>query len=120
MNPFVNLTEIIPFTAPDGARVQQIAGCSEGMTSHSLAVISHPPGTASVEHHHTVADEVYLVWTGRGRVCVDGEARHVGLGDTVTIRPGQRHKVWCDGPEDLVLVVSCAPAYQVNEVVWDE
>ena len=120
MNPFVNVTEIIPFTAPDGARVQQIAGRSEGMTSHSLAIISHPPGTESTDHHHTVADEIYLVWSGRGRVRVDGETRSVGPGDAVTIRPGQRHKVWCDGPEDLVLIVSCAPAYQVDEVVWDE
>ena len=80
MSTFVNLTEIIPFTAPDGARVQQIAGRSEGMTSHSLAVISHPPGTESTDHHHTVADEVYLVWSGRGRVRVDGETWHIGPG----------------------------------------
>ena len=120
MNTFANVDDIVPFTGPDGARVQQIAGRGEGMMSHSLAVISHPPGTASVDHHHTVADEVYLVWSGHGRVRVDGETRHVGPGDTVTLRPGQRHKVWSDGPEDLVLVVSCAPAYQVGEVVWDE
>jgi mannose-6-phosphate isomerase-like protein (cupin superfamily) len=120
MSIFTTLTEIIPFTAPDGARVQQIAGRSEGLTSHSLAVISHPPGTESTDHHHTVADEVYLVWSGRGRVRVDGETRSVGLGDAVTVRPGQRHKLWSDGPEDLVLVVSCAPAYQVDEQVWDE
>jgi mannose-6-phosphate isomerase-like protein (cupin superfamily) len=120
MSTFSNVSEIIPFTAPDGARVQQIAGRSEGMTSHSLEIISHPPGTESTDHHHTVADEVYLVWSGRGRVCVDGVTRQVGPSDTVTIRPGQRHKVWNDGPENLVLVVSCAPAYQVDEVVWDE
>ncbi len=120
MNAFVNVSEIVPFTGPDGARVQQIAGRSDGMTSHSLAVISHPPGTECVEHHHTLADEVYLVWSGRGCVRVDGETRQVGPGDAVTIRPGQRHKVWSDGPGDLVLVVSCAPAYQMDEVVWDE
>jgi mannose-6-phosphate isomerase-like protein (cupin superfamily) len=120
MSILTNLTEIIPFIAPDGARVKQIAGRSEDMTSHSLAVISHPPGTESIDHHHTVADEVYLVWSGRGRVRVDGETRHLGSGDTVTIRPGQRHKLWSDGPEDLVLIVSCAPAYQVDEVIWDE
>jgi len=120
MNIFSSLETTLPFTGPDGARVQQIAGRSEGVTSHSLAVISHPPGTASVEHHHTLADEVYLVRSGQGRVRVDGETRNVGPGDAVTIRPGQRHKVWSDGPGDLVLVVSCAPAYEVGEVVWDE
>jgi len=120
MNAFRNLRDIVPFTGPDGARVQQIAGRSDGMTSHSLAVISHPAGTASADHHHTVADEVYLVWSGHGRVRVDGVTRNVGPGDTVVIRPGQRHKVWNDGPVELILIVSCAPAYEVAEVAWDE
>ena len=30
MSIFTTLTEIIPFTAPDGARVQQIAGSQRG------------------------------------------------------------------------------------------
>ena len=55
-----------------------------------------------------------------GRVRVDGVTRSVGPGDAVIIRPGQRHKVWNDGAGDLVLIVSCAPAYEVGEVVWDE
>lgn len=120
VDAFSRLKDIPAFTGPDGARVQQLAGRSEGMSSHSLAVITHPAGTASTEHHHTVADEVYLVWAGQGRVRVDGVTRAVGPGDAVRIRPGQRHKLWNDGPEALVLVVSCAPAYEVSEVAWDE
>ncbi|MCX6028915.1 MAG: cupin domain-containing protein [Chloroflexi bacterium] len=114
------MTSIPSFTAPDGACVQELAGRSNGFTSHSLAVIVHPPGTAATEHHHTVADEVYLVSSGRGRIRVDEVTREVGPGDVVLIRPGQRHKVWNDGPDDLALVVTCAPAYDVGEVVWDE
>jgi mannose-6-phosphate isomerase-like protein (cupin superfamily) len=74
----------------------------------------------TVEHHHTVADEVYYVQAGRGRVRVDGEVIDVAPGDTIVIRPGQRHKLWADRGEDLVLVVTCAPAYSVTEVIWDE
>jgi mannose-6-phosphate isomerase-like protein (cupin superfamily) len=120
MADFPKLKAILPFTGPDGARVQQIAGRSDGVISHSLAVIAHPAGTTSTEHHHTVADEVYLVWAGRGRVRVDDVTQAVGPGDAVIIRPGERHKLWSDGPGDLVLVVSCAPAYEVSEVAWDE
>jgi mannose-6-phosphate isomerase-like protein (cupin superfamily) len=118
MSTFQALSEIVPFVGSDGARVQEIAGRGNGVISHSLAVIAHPPGTASVEHHHTVADEVYLICSGLGRVRVDDMTRTVGPGDAVIIRPGQRHKVWSDGPDDLVLVVSCAPAYEVSEVAW--
>lgn len=115
-----SLSAISPYTGADGARIQELAGRSNGLPSHSLAVITHPPGTASREHWHTVADEVYFVWSGRGRVQVAGEERAVGPGDTVIIRPGQAHKVWNDSTEDLVLIVTCAPAYTVEDVVWDE
>ncbi len=117
---FSSLAGLPASVAPDGARIQEITGRSNGMTSHSLAVISHPPGTASAEHHHSVADEVYFVRSGHGRVRVDGETRAVKPGDAVIIRPGQRHKLWNAGAEDLVLLVSCAPAYSADEVVWDE
>ncbi len=120
MEIFRTLTEVSAFVAPDGAHIQELVGRSNGFTSHSLAVIVHPARTASVEHHHTVADEVYFVQAGRGHIRVDEETRAVGPGDVVVIRPGQRHKVWNDGPDDLALLVTCAPAYAVEEVIWDE
>lgn len=112
--------EVAVFVGADGARIQELVGRSTGVTSHSIAFIAHAVGMSTVEHHHTVADEVYYVQSGIGRIRVDGEMRQVGPGDVVTIRPGQRHKLWADGSEDLVLLVTCAPAYEVGEVVWDE
>lgn len=108
------------FIGPDGARIVELAGRSTGLQSHSLAIITHPAGMATVDHHHTVADEVYFVQSGRGHIRIDGEVREVATGDTIIIRPGQRHKLWADAGEDLVLVVTCAPAYSVTEVTWDE
>jgi mannose-6-phosphate isomerase-like protein (cupin superfamily) len=115
-----NLASIAAYVGEDGARVQELEGRSTGLTSHSLAVISHPPGSASRAHHHTLADEVYLVQSGRGQIAVDVNRQTVEPGDVVVIRPGQVHKVWTEGPVDLVLIVTCAPAYAVDEVAWDE
>lgn len=112
--------EVREFTGPDGARITELAGRSTGLESHSLAIIAHPAGMTTVEHHHTVADEVYYVQSGRGHIRVDGRLRELAVGDTVIIRPGQRHKLWADMGEDVVLVVTCAPAYEVTEVIWDE
>jgi mannose-6-phosphate isomerase-like protein (cupin superfamily) len=120
MEIFRMRSAIPTYTAPDGAHIQEIAGRSTDLTQHSLAVIVHPTGTASTDHHHTLAEEVYLVRSGHGRVRVDGITRGVDPGDAIIIRPGQHHKLWNDGPDDLVLIVSCAPAYEVNEVIWDE
>jgi mannose-6-phosphate isomerase-like protein (cupin superfamily) len=117
---FRHYDDVAPFTGADGAKIRELVGRSTGVTSHSVALIAHPVGISTVEHHHTLADEVYYVLSGTGRIRVDGETRQVGPGDAVTIRPGQRHKLWADGEEDLVLLVTCAPAYAVGEVVWDE
>lgn len=108
------------YIGPDGARILELAGRSTGLESHSLAIITHPAGMATVDHHHTVADEVYYVQSGRGHIRIDGEMRALETGDTVILRPGQRHKLWADAGEDVVLVVTCAPAYSVTEVIWDE
>ncbi|PKO21881.1 MAG: hypothetical protein CVU38_12355 [Chloroflexi bacterium HGW-Chloroflexi-1] len=120
MEDFRALAAIPTFIGVDGSHIQELAGRSTGLTSHSLAVITHPAGAESRDHHHTIADEVYFVRSGRARLRVDDAVRMIGPGDVVVIRPGQRHKLRNAGPEELVLVVSCAPAYQVDEVAWDE
>ncbi len=120
MVTFRSLYRTPPYTGDDGSRIQELAGRSDGLASHSLAVIAHPPGTESRDHAHRVADEVYFVWSGRGYIRVAGVERSLVPGDTVIIRPGQAHKLWNDGPDDLVLIVTCAPAYSVEDVVWEE
>lgn len=51
---------------------------------------------------------------------VDGETRGIGLGDVAVIVPGQRHAVWQQGEADLVMLVTCVPAYLVEEVVFKQ
>jgi mannose-6-phosphate isomerase-like protein (cupin superfamily) len=113
--------DVGPFVGDDGAIVRELASPHNSpLTRHSLAEIRHPPGTASQEHYHSVAEEVYYVLAGRGGIRVDGETRTLGPGDVVVIAPGERHKVWQEGEGDLVLLVTCVPAYSVDEVVFTE
>lgn len=58
--------------------------------------------------------------SGQGGIRIDGETRELGPGDVAIIVPGQRHKVWQAGEGDLVLLVTCVPAYSVQEVVFVE
>ena len=114
-----NRNDVEPFVGDDGAIVRELASPgNSSLTRHSLAEIRHPPGTASQEHYHTEAEEVYYVIEGQGAVRVDGETRTIGPGDVVVIVPGQRHTVWQEGEGDLVLLVTCVPAYTVEEVVF--
>jgi len=105
-----------PFTGDDGSIIRELAR----LARHTLAEIRHPPGTASREHYHTSAEEVYLVLDGHGDVRIDGETQAIGPGDLIEIVSGQRHKLWQRGEGDLVLLVTCAPPYNVQEVVFTE
>jgi mannose-6-phosphate isomerase-like protein (cupin superfamily) len=109
---------VAPVQAPDGAIVRELASPqNSGLTRHSLAEITHPAGTASEAHYHRQAEEVYYVLSGRGGVRIDGQTQSIGPGDTVVILPGQRHQVWQEGNTDLVLLVTCVPAYSLDDVV---
>jgi mannose-6-phosphate isomerase-like protein (cupin superfamily) len=113
--------DIRPFVGDDGAIVRELASPQNSpLTRHSLAEIRHPAGTASQEHYHTEAEEAYFVLSGEGGIRVDGETRSIGPGDVVVIAPGERHTVWQEGEGDLVLLVTCVPAYSVDEVVFTE
>ena len=116
-----NRNDVEPFVGDDGSIIRELGSPgNSSLTRHSLAEIRHPPGTASQEHYHTEAEEVYYVIEGQGAVHVDGETRTIGPGDVVVIVPGQRHKVWQEGEGDLVLLVTCVPAYSVEEVEFVE
>ena len=116
-----NRSDTEAYVGDDGAIVRELASPRNSpLTTHSLAEIRHPPGTASDEHFHTKAEEVYYVLEGQGEICIEGRPQDIGPGDTVVIVPGQRHKVWQRGEDDLVLLVTCVPAYSVEEVVFTE
>ena len=113
--------DVQPFVGDDESIIRELASpTNSGVTRHSVAEIRHPPGTASREHFHTEAEEVYVVTSGQGGIRVDGETHTIGPGDVVVITPGERHKVWQEGEDDLVLLVTCVPAYSVEEVVFTE
>jgi mannose-6-phosphate isomerase-like protein (cupin superfamily) len=113
--------QVQPSAGDDGSIVRELAApANSPLTRHSLAEIRHPPGTASREHYHTQAEEVYYVLEGHGEICCDGGPQAIGPGDVVVIAPGQRHKVRASGERDLVLLVTCEPAYAVDEVVFTE
>jgi mannose-6-phosphate isomerase-like protein (cupin superfamily) len=113
--------DVQPFVGDDKAIIRELASPeNSGLTRHSFAEIRHPPGTASLEHFHTEAEEVYYVAKGQGSVRIEGKMYAIGPGDVVVITPGERHKVWQEGEGDLVLLVTCVPAYSVEEVVFTE
>jgi mannose-6-phosphate isomerase-like protein (cupin superfamily) len=104
--------EIEPFITLDGSEIREWAGrVSAPATNQSLAEATIQIGGATTEHYHRLAEELYLVTAGQGRLVVDGEERTIAEGDCALIPPGSRHKLFNVGSAPLRIVCACAPAY---------
>ncbi|MBX5439993.1 MAG: cupin domain-containing protein [Solirubrobacteraceae bacterium] len=109
------------FVTKDGSSIREVAGAvSLPSVNQSLAEATVPPGGATDEHYHRVTEELYYFVAGRGRIRIEGEEQEVRPGHCVLIPPGQRHKLFNDGDEPLVLLCCCAPMYSHEDTVITE
>ena len=80
-----------------------------------------PPGGATIEHFHRTSEEIYLFTRGMGRMQLGDQEGPVRAGrrgrDPARAR---RHKLVNTGPEPLVLLCCCAPAYSHEDTVLVE
>jgi len=76
-----------------------------------------PPGGETAEHYHPLTEELYYFVGGSGRMRLGDDEAAVNAGDCVVIKPGTPHKLWNPGPEPLVLLCCCAPAYSDDDTV---
>ena len=114
----VRLEQREPFVTADGSTIRELAGLPSGNAAQqSLAEATVPPGGETTEHFHRVTEEIYLFTHGAGRMRLGDEETEVRAGDMVVIAPGMRHKLWNPGPEPLVLLCCCAPAYTHEDTV---
>ncbi len=114
----VNRDGSIPFITKDGSEIRSILDRTNSSARNlSLAEATLPPGTATVEHAHLQAEEIYYVLRGRGSMTLAGEQREVGPGDGILIPPGTRHRIRNVGEEPLVFLCCCAPPYSHEDTI---
>jgi mannose-6-phosphate isomerase-like protein (cupin superfamily) len=113
-----NLKDLRSFTTLDGSTIRELAGPAWTAARHqSLAEASVPPGGETAEHYHPKTEELYYFVAGAGRMRLGDEEADVAAGDCVVIAPGTPHKLRNPGPEPLVLLCCCAPAYSDDDTV---
>ncbi|MEA2475121.1 MAG: hypothetical protein QOE06_3036 [Thermoleophilaceae bacterium] len=116
-----NLSEVESFTTLDGSTIREVAGPAwTAARNQSLAEATVPPGSHTAAHYHRATEEIYFFTSGAGRMRLGEEEREVASGDCVVIPPGTEHKLWNPGPEPLVLLCACAPAYSHEDTVITE
>ena len=107
------LDEIQPYPTLDGSEIRELMHPDQhGVRNQSLAMATVPPGTATLLHLHRLAEELYHVLEGQGRMTLGSEEFPIREGDTVLIRPGTPHRVENPGPGPLRLLCACSPAYR--------
>jgi len=111
-----------PLVKSRGETVFELVGAPAalgGTTTHSVAEIVIRPGGSSARHRHVRSEETYYVLRGKGRLVVDGHTHNVGAGDTCLIEPGERHQIFNELEEDLVLLAVSAPPWVAEDSVFD-
>ena len=117
----VNITQTTPFTTKDGSEIRELlAYRNSSIRNQSLAEARLPAGASTQEHYHPLAEEIYYITAGIGRMRIEGEMRDVGVGDAIAIPPGLKHKLWNTGSEPLKLLCCCAPGYEHSDTIITE
>jgi mannose-6-phosphate isomerase-like protein (cupin superfamily) len=107
-------SELEPFTTKDGSTIREYLHTP----AQSLAEATLAPGQGTQRHYHRLAEEIYLVVEGGGRMELDGEVADVTAGDAILIPPGAWHQLTETGGGRLRLLCACAPAYAHDDTYF--
>ncbi|MEM6822481.1 MAG: cupin domain-containing protein [Verrucomicrobiota bacterium] len=114
----INLKDTKAFTTKDGSTIREILAFRNScIVNQSLAEARVPAGSATAEHKHPKTEEIYYILEGSGTMKIGEETQTVRVGDGIAIPPGEPHKIWNTGSEDLVFLCMCAPAYTDEDTI---
>ncbi len=114
-----SLDDAEPFVTADGSTIRELLGPATVPAQHqSLAEATLPAGGSTERHYHRVAEEIYLIVAGVGRMELDGDIAEVGVGDAILIPPGAWHQITAIGDGELRLLCCCAPPYSHDDTYF--
>jgi mannose-6-phosphate isomerase-like protein (cupin superfamily) len=79
-----------------------------------------PGGPRGKVHHHSNADNVYIVKRGEGTLTVEGESYRIGENDVVYIPAGMKHSLSNLGKDTFEIFEIYAPSGRHMDFVLDE
>lgn len=114
--------DVTPIVTAHGETVYELLGRASPQTSdrHSVALVTLPPGKASLLHYHPDAEESYIILRGQARLRLGNEEMYLEAGQTVLIPAPQPHKIWNIGSDALEFMAVCVPAWEPTNSVFLE
>jgi mannose-6-phosphate isomerase-like protein (cupin superfamily) len=103
------------FVTKDGSTIREL----HHTEAQSLAEATLEPDEATQRHYHRVAEEIYFVLKGSGRMEVDGDTRMIRPGDAVLIPAGAWHSLENNGTSELRILCCCAPPYADEDTFFE-
>ncbi len=104
-----------PFVTKDGSTIREL----HHTEVQSLAEATLEVEQATERHYHRVAEEIYFVLKGQGRMEIDGETSYLRPGDSVLIPPGAWHQLENNGTSELRILCCCAPPYSHDDTFFE-
>ncbi|MDQ8187765.1 cupin domain-containing protein [Pelagicoccus sp. SDUM812002] len=116
----VRVSDCPDYVAPDLAVAKEfMSPRMSGLKNLSIALITIPSGVTVKKHYHLNSEEVYHIVSGEGIMYLDGDDERMRTGDAVSIKVGQWHSVRNDTAEPLVMIVTCAPAWDPEDQIFE-
>jgi quercetin dioxygenase-like cupin family protein len=112
-----------PVDSMDGGRGEKLKLINSTLGTHNVDVHLNrlaPGGARGKMHHHTNADNVYIVKRGEGTLTVEGNTQVVREDDVIFIPAGMKHSLSNLGSEVFEIFEIYAPAGQHFDFVLDE
>ena len=81
---------------------------------------SMPPGTAEKLHVHHLATQVFYILGGEATFEIETQRVRAMAGESVTIRPGERHRILNESQVELIFILSSAPSTRNDRTDIDE
>ena len=103
------------FVTKDGSTIREL----HHTDAQSLAEATLEPAEVTQRHVHRVAEEIYFVLKGSGRMEVDGDTKMIRPGDAVLIPAGAWHTLENNGSSELRFLCSCAPPYTDDDTFFE-
>ena len=125
MKPVFKLMSLrtTPVEPMDGGRGEKLKLVNTTLGTHNVDLHLNrlkPGGARGKLHHHTRADNVYIVKRGEGSLTVEGETYTVREDDVIFIPAGMKHALCNPGGEAFEIFEIYAPAGQHFDFVIDE
>jgi len=117
----------VPYIESHDAKMRDSVMVTEdtcGSQQYTAGLFWVRPGTQGHSDRHPGQEEVYYIFSGKGKVVIENEPNAIEAGDVVFIPDGLNHYLINDGPETLGLFWAIAkkwselPGIQTELAKW--